>query len=163
MLKHPTFDFFFSYFHVLQKCAHVSDAGLGIFRLLFNPNPNPNHVSVKSRIFMLMRCTLIIEKLWSCPWGWRFTTRFRKSFQKCTGLPTYFPLIFNGIHYVFVKLNEPLWNGWNIKARKDLPKLYIPSTLNTNYLLWHPIGWLCSKINHGLLFTLSSFLGKKTP
>ena len=33
MLKHPTFDFFFSYFHVLQKCAHVSDAGLGIFRL----------------------------------------------------------------------------------------------------------------------------------
>ena len=73
-------------------------------------------MSVKPRIFMLMRCTLIMEKLWPCPWGWLFPSRFWKSFQKCTDLPTYFPLIFNGIHYVFVKLNEPLWNGWNIKG-----------------------------------------------
>ena len=42
-------------------------------------------------------------------------------------------------------------------------KLYIPSTLNTDYLLWH--NCVCSKIlnlglNHGL-FHFSGFLGKK--
>ena len=127
----------FMYYKSVHMCLMQDLVYLDCYSILILIQIQIMCVCVKSRIFMLMRCTLIIEKLWSCPWGWRFTTRFRKSFQKCTGLPTYFPLIFNGIHYVFVKLNEPLWNGWNIKARKDLPKLYIPSTLNINYLLWH--------------------------
>ena len=49
-----------------------------------------------------------------------------------------------------------------------VPKLYIPSTLNTDYLLWyvHTINCVCSKIlnhclNHGLVFSLFKFFGWK--
>ena len=62
-----------------------------------------------------------------------------------------------------------------MKNKKNLlkiyPKLYIPSTLNTDYLLWavaHMIDCVCSKIldhglNDGLLFSfLMFFVWKKT-
>ena len=43
------------------------------------------------------------------------------------------------------------------------PKLYIPSTLNTDYLLWHTQLIVCSKIlNQVFLFSLFKFLGEKT-
>ena len=46
---------------------------------------------------------------------------------------------------------------------KDLlckkPKLYIPSTLNTDYLMWHISNY---GLNHRLFFHFSSFLAEKT-
>ena len=37
-------------------------------------------------------------------------------------------------------------------------ELYIPSTLNTDYLLWHIVDYVCSKIlNHGLLVIIFTF------
>ena len=43
--------------------------------------------------------------------------------------------------------------------------LYIPSTLNNDYLLWHTQLIVCAvnglNLNHGLLFSLLSSLGEK--
>ena len=59
-----------------------------------------------------------------------------------------------------------VFNDWEKLLKLETEaKLYIQSTQNTDYLLWHTVDYVCSKIlNHGLnhwLFLLLKFFGWK--
>ena len=88
------------------------------------------------------------------------------SMCKCIG-PNYM-LLNVGVHFFCyvscccLKSSPNFYESWNDVQSKlqRKPKLYIPSTLNTDYLLWH--NWLLNHgLNHGLLFSLFKFFGWK--